>query len=304
MSSHRPIIVVGSINVDFTVRAARMATPGHTQFGTSFETSDGGKGANQAHAAASLGADVHFVGRVGGDILADGAVESLRSVGINTRGVGREPGESTGVAFVQIDDSGENAITIVAGANARVTEHDVRTTFERLAGQRAVVVLGFEVPVEVAVYAAKEARLAGWTVILNPAPIADAPTALYYDVDVLVPNEHELSGIGDVDDLLNSGTGAVVVTRGSQGVELFIPGQSVERVAAYRAAAVDTTGAGDAFIGALAWSIARGDDLAVALRNASAAGAFTTLTRGARSPSLSASTLAAIVAGGPVASAH
>jgi ribokinase len=295
MAPQRPIIVIGSVNVDFVVRSERMARPGHTVAGESFTMTHGGKGANQAHAAALLGADVTFVGCVGTDAHGDAAIAELERAGVKLR-IRREAEQPTGLAFIQVDDSGENAITIVSGANARLTPADVDQAFAELRGQDAVVLLGFEVPVDVVTFAATAARAKGWTVILNPAPVTPAPAELFAEVDIVVPNQHEYSGIRDAVERLGASTPALVVTKGRHGADIHRAGASAVWVPAVAVAAVDTTGAGDAFIGSLAWSLSAGNDLVSAVRDASAGGALATVTHGARPADLTPEALTQLLA--------
>lgn len=283
------IAVVGSINLDIVVEVERLPAPGETVVGGDRRELPGGKGANQAVAAARLGAEVAFVGRVG----ADEAGRRLRA-GLVEEGVDvaylREDEAPTGVALIAVDRAGENSIVVSPGANARVGADDVEAARAVVAGAK-VVLLQHEVP-DAAVQAAIAA--AGGTVALNPAPAR----GLAAPVDVLVPNRGELEALagraGDPAELARglvggdprastprAAAGAVVVTLGAEGA-LVVQGERVERVAAPRVAAVDTTGAGDTFCGALAQALADGADLVEAARWATRAAAASVTRLGAQ----------------------
>ena len=257
------IAVVGSINVDLVVSVERHPAPGETVMGGDRCELPGGKGANQAVAVARLGADVAIVGRVGADAQGTRLRDHLANEGIDVEHVVVDDDAPTGMALIAVDGAGENTIVVSPGANAHVGAGDVRAARDVLAGA-SVTLLQHEVPVS-AVDAAIAA--AGGIVVLNPAPAR----ALARKVDVLVPNRGELAGLtgrsGDPADLARSLdlAEAVVVTLGSEGV-LVVQGDRAERVEAPRVNAVDTTGAGDAFCGALAQALADGAALVEAAR--------------------------------------
>lgn len=279
-----PVVVVGSINVDLVVRAPRVVEPGETISGSSFSSGQGGKGANQASAAASTGARTLMVGRVGDDSHGADALAALAAVDVDTTHVGRADA-ATGVALIQVADDGENAITVVAGANAELMPADVDSAFASIASceSGAVIVLCLEIPLATVTHAAVAAAERGWTVVLNPAPAPTTPLPgeLLAAVDVLVPNEHEAAAIYGIDELAASGSAAVVVTRGALGADVRRGAESFS-VPAPRVNAVDTTGAGDALIGVLAASLAEGRDLDDAVSRAVGGGAIATLAAGAR----------------------
>lgn len=283
------IAVVGSINLDIVVEVERLPAPGETVVGGDRRELPGGKGANQAVAASRLGAEVAFVGRVG----ADEAGRRLRA-GLVEEGVAvaylREDEAPTGVALIAVDRAGENSIVVSPGANARVGADDVEAARAVVAGAK-VVLLQHEVP-DTAVQAAIAA--AGGTVVLNPGPAR----GLAAPVDVLVPNRGELEALvgraGDPAELARglvggdpragaprAAAGAVVVTLGAEGA-LVVQGERVERIAAPRVAAVDTTGAGDTFCGALAQALADGATLVEAARWATRAAAASVTRLGAQ----------------------
>jgi ribokinase len=276
------VIVVGAINTDFIVTSAQLAQPGHTIAGTSLSISHGGKGANQAHTAALLGADVTVIGAVGDDTFGSAEIAALRETGIDVSKIARLPGQRTGAAIIHVTDDGENSITIVPGANGEITPTDIEPALRPYISDDAVLVLGFEVPLEVVRRAAEIGHSAGWTILLNPAPAIRTPDDLWALIDVVIPNEHELEAIGPAERILQLGAGSVIATRGAAGSTIYRPGEPTLRIPAFHVVPVDTTGAGDAYIGAVAWALARNEEMAEAVRYASAAGAIATLERGAR----------------------
>ncbi|MCL7971449.1 MAG: ribokinase [marine benthic group bacterium] len=284
------VVVVGSVNTDLVVRGPRIPVPGETVTGGTFLRADGGKGANQAVAAARLGANVTLVARVGADDLGTDSVAGLRSEGIDVRHVTADPEHSTGVALIMVDRAGENSILVAPGANAHLEVDDVEAA--RSAIESADVLLTqLESPLEAVQHAVEIARAAGVTVILNPAPARPLPESLLGGVHVLTPNRTEaalLSGESDpgaaADALRAMGCGTVVVTLGAEGALLASPDERA-LLPGFSVVAEDTTAAGDAFNGGLAVALAEGEDLAAAVRRACAGGALAATTAGAR-PSL------------------
>jgi ribokinase len=284
LASATPVIVVGSVNMDLLFTGlVSIPKPGQTVSSETFRIVPGGKGANQAAAAARLGARVPFVAAIGTDELGDQAHAALEAEGVVLEHVLRVA-EPTGVAAVVIDRSGENSIIINAGANARVLGSDADAIAARYAGSPAVVLACLEVPVDTVTAWARIARTNDWTFVLNPAPAPaePLPAELLGLVDILTPNETELEALGTVESLQAAGVGTVIVTRGGDGADLHVEGEPVHHQAAFPAAPVDTTGAGDSFNGALATALAEGRDLAVALEFAAATGALSTRAVGAR----------------------
>ena len=276
-----PVIVVGSVNIDLVAVGGRMPRPGETVTMERFAEVQGGKGGNQASAAAALGARVHFVGAVGSDHWGEEARADLAGRGIDVGALATVDGP-TGVAIILVDDGGENSIAIVPGANAAVSPAAVEAAIAAIDADDAVLVACLEIPVESVVAAARSAAARGWRVVLNPAPARELPPELVAAATVITPNETELEALGGVDALLAAGAGAVVVTRGGDGTELHPAGGVTTHVAPSRAHVVDTTGAGDAFTAALAVALANGRELADAVAWASAAGAIATEGFGAR----------------------
>jgi len=282
-------VVIGSINHDLTVVTDRHPRPGETVLGTEHHTGPGGKGANQAVAAARLESRVAMIGRVGEDDQGRAMVEVLGAERVEISGVLRDPTAATGLAVIIVDASGENSIVVSPGANTHVDPDQVRSQAGLIA-DAPVVLAQLEIPVE-AVAAA--ASLAGGRFLLNPAPARALPFDLLAQVDVLLPNRSELAELTQSEEATNrddvvdmaravEGPGAVVVTLGADGA-LVIEGDDTTHVPSPRVEVVDTTGAGDAFCGAVAHSLAHGASLTEAVHWGVAAGAMATTRRGAQS---------------------
>jgi ribokinase len=284
-----PVAVVGSLNEDVLVAVGRLPGRGETVIGRGAEIAPGGKGANQAAAAGRLGTGVHMIGRVGQDPAGDRQLAALAGSGVDVSGVHRTPGVPTGSATIPVEDStGENLIVVVPGANAALTRADVDIEPVHRAD---VVLLQLEVPMETVHEAA---AAAGGTVVLTPAPPRTLPEELLALVDVLVPNEHELvqlTGAGadarTPPELVALARGihgpVVVVTLGARGALLVRrDGSPALLQAPPPVSAVDTTGAGDCFCGALAQALAGGAEMAAAVRYAVTAAALSTTGPGAR----------------------
>jgi len=275
------VIVVGSVNVDLVAAGGRMPRPGETVSMQRFAEVQGGKGGNQASAAAALGARVHFIGAVGSDHWGEAARADLVGRGIDVSRLATVHGP-TGVAIILVDDGGENSIAIVPGANAAVSPAAVTSALAALDVDDAVLVVCLEIPLESVVAAARAAAERGWRVVLNPAPARELPRELLATATVITPNATEVEQLGGADALLEAGVGAVVVTNGGDGTELHPAGGSASRIVASPADVVDTTGAGDVFTAALAVALANGRELGDAVAWASAAGAIATEGFGAR----------------------
>ena len=277
------VIVVGSVNADLVVRAPRLPGPGETVTGGTFARHGGGKGANQAVAAARLGARTALVAAVGGDDFGAEALRGLAAEGVDVDGVARLADVATGVALIVVDERAENQIAVASGANAALDGAFVAAALERLEG--GVVLLSLEVGDAALLAGARGARLA----VLNPAPAREVPAALLDAGPLLTPNAGEARDLTGEEDpraaalALRERTGApVVVTLGADGALLADgPGDPV-RVPAPRVDAVDTTGAGDCLNGALAAELARGAALEAAVAFAVRAAALSTLRQGAR----------------------
>jgi ribokinase len=282
------VTVVGSLNEDVLVAVGRLPGRGETVIGRSAVLAPGGKGANQAAAAGELGPGVHMVGRVGEDPAGDRQLAALAGSRVNVSRVHRTPGASTGSATIPVEEgTGENLIVVVPGANAELTPEDADAESVRRAH---VVLLQLEVPLATVEAAA---RAATGTVVLTPAPPQPLPAGLLEHVDVLVPNEHELAQLAGVEQGERSpaelaglarsvASCAVVVTLGARGALVVPPEGDVLLQAPPPVTAVDTTGAGDCFCGALAQGLAADPDLPAAVRLAVAAAALSTTGPGAR----------------------
>jgi len=300
------VVVVGSLNQDLVVRVPRHPVPGETVLGREHFTGLGGKGSNQAVAAARLGARVVMVGRVGVDAAGDAMLAGLAAAGVDTSGVAREAERASGLAVITVDDHAENAIVVSPGANALVSPGDVDAATPAVERSR-VVLAQLEIPLAAVERAAK---VATGRMILNPAPAPAEPMSLplLEQIDVLVPNRSELAVLAGVPEPIDTAdvvaavarlpfSGAVVVTLGAEGALLVASGTIVP-VAAPRVDAVDTTGAGDAFCGALAESLARHVPILDAVRWAVAAGAHAVTGIGAQGAMATAAEVRSLVGRG------
>ncbi len=304
------VIVVGSVNVDLVARVDRLPAPGETVVGATFERHPGGKGANQATAAARLGSAVVFVGVVGNDALAEEARAALVAEGVDIGELAVRPG-ATGVALIVVDRTGENVIAVASGANALVDAPLVVDALARIRpGPGDVMVVGHEIPTASVRAALAGGRAAGARTILNPAPAAGLDRTTLALTDILVPNRIELGQIVDADDrrtgrtvfggrsegdlawsagrLLEAnseGPGvaeAIVVTVGASGALIVRPDLPATDIPVVAVEAIDTVGAGDTFVGALAAELVDGRALEVAARRAAVAAALSTTKAGAR----------------------
>ncbi|GIK39676.1 MAG: ribokinase [Chloroflexota bacterium] len=287
------VVVFGSINMDLVVRTPRLPAPAETITGHEFFTAPGGKGANQAVAAARLGVPTQMVGRVGGDAFGQELRQNLLSAGADVSAVFIDPVVSSGVAVIAVDDNAQNNIIIVPGANGRVGQDDLDRLESSLAGAK-VLLLQLEVPLEAVVAAARLAHERGLTIVLDPAPAQELPAELYTLVDIITPNEVEagqLVGVsiknpndaaGAARMLLSLGVKTVMVKMGALGV-LYAQAESEPILApAFEVQAVDTVAAGDAFNGGLAAALVEGKALPEAVRWGAAAGALSATKMGAQ----------------------
>ncbi|MFN3928690.1 MAG: ribokinase [Thermoflexus sp.] len=286
------VLVLGSINMDLVAVAPRFPRPGETLRGQRFFTAPGGKGANQAVAAARLGAPTRMIGRVGNDVFGPALREALREAGVEVSGVEVDPETSSGIALIVVEESGQNAIVVIPGANGRVGGAELER-LERWLPEARVLLLQLEVPLEVVVQAAERAARAGLSVILNPAPAMALPEEIYRWCTWLTPNEVEAEGLVGfplredraIEEaarvLVGKGCAHVVITLGERGC-VYADRDGVRWVPAYPVPVVDTVAAGDAFNGALAVALWEGRSVEEALRWANAAGAISVTRYGAQ----------------------
>ena len=287
-----PIVVVGSLNMDLVMRTARVPVGGETLHGHDFSTLPGGKGANQAVACARLGARVRMIGQVGNDGFGATLRDGLAADGIDVGGVSQNTRVGTGVAMILVEDIGQNRIVLAAGANGALTPADIDARAAMIEGA-AMLVLQLEVPMPVVLRAIEIAHAAGVPVLLNPGPAAALPQSVWPQVDILVPNESEaslLSGVevGDVASafaaarvLRQRGVRQVLITLGANGVAV-VDEQGERHLPAHVVKAVDTTAAGDTFIGGLAAGLIEGLPLNDAIALGQSASALCVTRHGAQ----------------------
>ncbi len=293
------IIVIGSSNTDMVIVSERLPKPGETILGGQFLLNPGGKGANQAVAAAKLGGKTHFVCKVGNDVFGEMARKQFIDIGIHSEFVQTDPNQPSGVALINVDAQGENCITVASGANGNLSQADIDQA-SILFETGDILLIQLEIPLESVWYAVEKAAQKGVNVILNPAPAAKIPDHIYPYLFALTPNETEiemLTGIAvthlddakkAADQLLQKGVNHVIITLGAQGAfyksaneELFVPTQAVK--------AVDTTAAGDCFNGALAVALSHQKSWLDALAFSCRAATFSVMHAGAQAsmPTLS-----------------
>jgi ribokinase len=286
------VFVVGSINQDFVLSVERRPEPGETVTEAQLSKGNGGKGANQAAAAALLGISVKFLGRVGDDGFGEPLVKALADKGVDTSLIEASPDSSTGTAFITLTPDGENAITVAPGANRSFSAEDVDDASEAIGAAR-VLVAQMEVPFEVVLRAVEVAVRQGTRALVNLAPTTEVPRELLEKLDPLVVNEHEAAfllgervegvdgALSAAPELLALGPRSVVVTLGKDGA-VFSDGESTKHATSPEVEVVDTTGAGDAFVGALAAKLARDNTLEEAVAYAVRAGAAAVTKEGAQ----------------------
>ncbi len=291
---HPKVTVVGSANVDLVIRAERMPNKGETLIGEAFDIFTGGKGFNQATAAARLGAEVTFIGRIGEDAFGEMLRSAMESEQIDTRYVKIDADNGTGIATIVVEPDGDNSIIVVPRANMCITPTDIDAAGDSIANAD-VLLLQLETPIDASQRAAEIARQNGTIVLLDPAPARQLPVDLLKKIDILTPNASEatvLSGqeVSTPDSITTAktmqkqinqdGLSSVVLTLGEQGVLLCAPTET-EHIPAIPVDVIDTTGAGDAFSGALATALANGNNITESVRYATAAGAAACTVLGA-----------------------
>jgi len=275
------------------VKTDHLPVPGETIVGGEFFIYPGGKGANQAVAAARLGGQVSLVASIGGDIFGKRSIELIATEGIDVSGIISNENEASGVALITVDKNGENCITVAPGSNATLYPRSIERSVE-LIRSASIVMMQLEIPLETIIYAAQLCRNTNATFILNPAPACRLPDSLFPDIDIITPNEKEaemLTGImiSDLSSasmaaqiLKDKGAGIVIITLGKQGA-LIVTDDFEQHVPSIIVDAIDTTGAGDIFNGALAVALANGMELTAAVAFACKAAALSVTRLGAQS---------------------
>ncbi|GJH42913.1 ribokinase [Pasteurella canis] len=289
----KKLTVLGSVNADHVISVPHFAKPGETLTGSNYHIAYGGKGANQAVAAARLGANIDFIACIGDDDIGQAMKKAFAQDGMNTDAVVEIKNKMTGIAMIQVSASGENSIVISAGANAYLNE-DIIDTFADKIIQADALLMQLETPLSAVISAAKLAKSSHTQVILNPAPAQALPDELLTLLDMITPNETEteiLTGVKVVDEqsaqqaaqvFHQKGIKTVLITLGSKGVYVSQQGQTSEVVAGFRVEAKDTTAAGDTFNGALMTALLEDKPLAEAIRFAHAAAAISVTRQGAQ----------------------
>lgn len=284
------ISIVGSINIDLVYRVPYIVNNGETLHSSSHSVHFGGKGANQAVTASRLGANVHFIGKVGKDDFGEQAIRNLQDKGVNVDSVQKEG--ATGQAIIQVTDAGDNAIVLFSGANFLVTPKQIEQEADIISSSKALL-LQLEVPLDTVKKAVEIASQHGKIVILNPAPSQKLPDSLLKNITFLTPNETELAQLTGIEVateenirsacsvLLEKGVGTVVVTRGSKG-SFYMNHVESGWVQALSVDTIDTTGAGDAFNGALAVGLCRGESLQSSIDFATKVAAYVVTQMGAQ----------------------
>lgn len=277
IASSFDVVIVGSANLDLVARTPRLPKPGETVTGSNYFEFCGGKGANQAIAAARAGANTAFIGALGNDHAGETLRVAFKHDDVDISAV-RFVSEPTGRALIGVSDDGENSIIVVPGANHAITIGDVERNTKIIASAK-VLLCQLEVPLEV-VQRAFELAGENSIRILNPAPAQSLSKELLQLVDVITPNEHEMQLLGGSEALLKCGVKTIVVTQGARGA-LMITEKGETRIPPFEVDPVDSTGAGDAFCGMLAARLATGESIQNALKAAVVSGALATLTEGA-----------------------
>lgn len=271
------VVVVGSTNLDLVATVEHLPEPGETVLATSYAEHAGGKGLNQAVASRRAGADTAFITCLGTDAAGSGLHRLIVNESIAAHVTDHDG--PTGRALISVDGDAENSIVVVPGANAHLTLGAVES-FRRVLERARVILCQLEVPLEAVEAALAIGKAGGARTILNPAPARDLPLSLLSLCDVIVPNQHEIAMLGGTSALLDAGVGTIVVTLGARGIRV-VTAEGDKEIPPYAVRALDTTGAGDAACGALAASLALGDDITTAARRASAAGALAATRPGA-----------------------
>jgi ribokinase len=287
------ILVIGSANMDLVVSTQRFPQAGETVFGNKFGMYPGGKGANQAVAAAKLGGSVYFLGKMGNDLFREKLSASMQNDGVQLDHLLIDPNASTGMALITVDRNGQNEIVVVSGSNMNLSPADIESKRALFAAAK-IVLLQLEIPLDTVTQSARLAKEHSAIVILNPAPARELPRELLSMIDYLTPNETEAaflikqavhdqaSAQAAASKVLAKGVKTVVLTMGEKGA-LLVNQEKTELFPAKKVRAVDTTAAGDAFNGALAFSLASNENLDEAIRFANTVAAYSVTKMGAQS---------------------
>ena len=292
MPSKPQITVIGSSNTDMVIKTSWLPKPGETILGGRFFMNPGGKGANQAVAAARLGGNVAFIARTGDDIFGQQARQNFEKEGIDVSWVLVDNKNPSGIALINVDEKGENCIAVAPGANDKLSVDDLNNANEKITGS-AIILLQLEIPLETVMQAVVTAKKAGCRVILNPAPARELPEEIYQHLYLITPNETEaeiLTGIAVTDEIsaanaakifVSKGVSHVIITLGSRGA-FYFNGTSGKMIPAQIVKAVDTTAAGDIFNGALSVALAQDKDMEQAVVFANKAAAISVTRMGAQ----------------------
>ncbi|MFY9160768.1 ribokinase [Aquirufa ecclesiirivi] len=287
------IIVIGSSNTDMVIQSDRLPAPGETVLGGTFFMNPGGKGANQAVAAARLGGETYFIAKVGKDVFGESALQQFALEGIHGQYICQDDKQPSGIALINVDAHGENCITVASGANAHLMPPDIEVA-NSLFQQGNWLLLQLEIPLETVIFSLEKAHHAGLSVVLNPAPACALPESIYAHIDIISPNETEtefLTGIRPVDEaslslacdyFLCRGVKSVVITRGAKGA-YWKTHEAFGHVPAQQVVAVDSTAAGDCFNGALVVALSEGMAFQQAIAFACKAAALSVTQLGAQS---------------------
>ena len=273
----KKILIIGSINKDLVVTAPRFPKEGETILGSNFYTGNGGKGANQACAIGKLGGDVSMLGAVGDDSFGKDLCNALISNNVNTDNLIIKNNVSTGIAVITVTDYGANNIVVAQGANALITKDDIK---EELISLYDIIVMQLEIPLEIAEYAAYIAKKLGKIVVLNPSPAVKLSRNFLSYVDILIPNETEIDIIGGIDYAFECGVKNIILTLGANGCD-FINKEGRKHFDAYKVDVIDTTAAGDSFLGGIVRMIADNKSIEEAIIFATKVSNITVTRKGA-----------------------
>ena len=289
----KKIVVIGSLNMDLVVNTKYMPKIGETIIGLDFKQIHGGKGANQAVAIARLGGNVSMIGKVGNDNFGENLLEALKEDKVESNHIMKENVSATGIALITVDEEANNSIVVIPGANYKVTQEEINEKLE-LIGEVNVMLTQLEIPIDVVKYSLKRAKEKGIYTILNPAPAQLLDDEIIAHVDLLVPNETELQILSGIEiqneedllaacsKLIKKGVKELIVTLGDKG-SIYFTENDYKKFIAYKIKAVDTTAAGDSFVGAIAVALTNNFEIEKAIDFASKVGALTVSKHGAQS---------------------